>query len=240
MKRKILLLIIVLALLPCYIFAEQKKAKPNPPYALARGFANVLTCWLEVPRGLIYENARIPIIGFFTGTVKGGFLTMYRAVAGTIDIAAMGLTKEGLYFNDFPDFVWDAEWIPPCGEDLVDSKNLEYSSCTTCNKNKPCYMLKQRLRPPCSNRENHPMIYRKNHGRPAPPPPPPHHQQRKYRRMTPPPPPPPPSEDWDAENSNPKPFGLYVSAADDAKQEAKILQMEQQINDIERRAAMYQ
>jgi len=231
--KKYLLILISLSLISNAAFATQKKTKPNPPYALARGFANVLTCWLEVPRGLIYENARIPIIGFFTGTVKGGFLTMYRAVAGTIDIAAMGLTREGLYFNDFPDFVWDAEWIPPCGEDLIDSKNLAFSSCTTCDKNKPRNKINRRMGPPCPKCKKHPHIYRKNHNYPVPPPPQ-APRQRKYRDLAPPP------ADWDAVNNNSKPFGLYVNAADDARQEAKILQMEQQVNDIERRAAMYQ
>jgi len=137
MKKSVALLIIIaLIFAVSAVNAEQKKSKPNPPYALARGFANVLTGWLEVPRGLIYENARIPIIGFFTGTVKGGVLTLYRTVAGTVDLAAMGLTREGLYFKDFPDFVWDADWVPPCGEDMVDSKNLDYRSCNCCQKRK--------------------------------------------------------------------------------------------------------
>lgn len=134
--KKLIICLTVLALVISVSTAnaEQKRAKPNPPYGLARGFANVMTCWMEVPRGLVYENARIPLIGFFTGTLKGGLLTMYRAVAGTIDIAAMGLTKEGLYFKDVPDFVWDADWIPACGEDMVDSKALDYDPCTSCRK----------------------------------------------------------------------------------------------------------
>ena len=239
MKRKILSILLIVALiLPCIASAEQKKAKPNPPYALARGFANVLTCWMEMPRGLIYENARIPIIGFFTGTVKGGFLTIYRAVAGTIDIAAMGLTKEGLYFKDVPDFVWDADWIPACGEDMVDSKNLEYSSCTTCGNKKSLANAKRCAR---KNKKRPCNFYRKK-------------QKRRYRQALPPNAPTSTSDNWGAQKRNTQgstcfvqvrekqlaPFALYADADADAKEEAKILQMEQQVADIEQRAAMYQ
>ena len=41
--------------------AELKKSKPNPPYAVARGFSNLMLGWLEIPRGIIYENSRILI-----------------------------------------------------------------------------------------------------------------------------------------------------------------------------------
>lgn len=85
----------------------------NPAYGIARGFANVMTGWLEIPRGLIYENARIPVVGFVSGPVKGAFLTTWREVAGLTDVVTFGLTGKGLYYRDVvPDFVWDARWIP--------------------------------------------------------------------------------------------------------------------------------
>jgi putative exosortase-associated protein (TIGR04073 family) len=85
----------------------------NPAYGMARGFANIMTGWLEIPRGLVYENARIPVVGFVTGPVKGAFLTTWRELAGVTDVMTFGLTGKGLYYKDVvPDFVWDAQWIP--------------------------------------------------------------------------------------------------------------------------------
>lgn len=132
--KKTIVCLMVLAMLFTVgsVNAAQKRSKPNAPYGLARGFANVMFGWAEIPRGIIYENARIPIVGFFTGAVKGTFLTAWREIGGVVDLMSMGLSREGAYFGQLPDFVWDAEWIPACGEDIVDSKNLDYRSCTEC------------------------------------------------------------------------------------------------------------
>jgi len=110
--------------------AELKKSKPNPPYAVARGFSNLMFGWLEVPRGIIYENSRVPIVGLVVGPIKGALLTTWRVLAGTVDIVGMGLTREGLYSEDIlPEFVWDAPWISPCGEDVVNVETLNTSPC---------------------------------------------------------------------------------------------------------------
>jgi len=101
--------------------AKAADSKPiNPAYGIARGFANVVAGWLEIPRGLVYENARIPVVGFLTGPVKGAFLTTWRELAGVTDVLAFGLTGKGLYYKDIvPDFVWDAQWIPPTNKTYV-------------------------------------------------------------------------------------------------------------------------
>ena len=52
-------------------YAEKTMTPPDPPHGLARGFANMMTAWLEIPRGIIYENARIPVVGFIAGPLKG-------------------------------------------------------------------------------------------------------------------------------------------------------------------------
>ena len=87
---------------------------PNPPYAFARGWANLLGGWLEIPRGVIYENTRIPVVGFAVGPVKGTFLTLWRELAGGMDVVCFGVTRQGLYTHDVPEFVWDATWMPVC------------------------------------------------------------------------------------------------------------------------------
>ncbi len=116
------------------VHAEEKRSAVNPPYGIARGFSNLMFGWLEVPRGIIYENARIPVVGFVTGPVKGALLTTWRTLAGVTDVVAMGLTREGLYGPMLPDFVWDADWVPPCGEDMVPGPaNVDCNPCpNTC------------------------------------------------------------------------------------------------------------
>ena len=132
MKRSLSALLFFLMIFSAFdLVAEQKKAKPNPPYAVSRGFSNLMFGWLEIPRGIIYENSRIPVVGFVTGPLKGTLLTAWRALAGSVDIVAMGLTREGLYCNQLPDFVWDAQWISPCGEDIVKVETLNTSPCLT-------------------------------------------------------------------------------------------------------------
>lgn len=114
MKRGAALRVVCLCMVT-YLAAADKPStehRINPPYALARGFGNLMTGWLEIPRGLIYENARIPIVGFVAGPVKGAFLVTWRTVAGATDVLCMGLTGKGLYTRDVPDFVWDAAWLP--------------------------------------------------------------------------------------------------------------------------------
>jgi len=103
----------VMACAACVLAGSSPSDRPiDPPYGLARGFGNIMTGWLELPRGIIYENARIPIVGFVVGPVKGAFLTVWRELAGVTDVLCMGLTGKGLYNESVPDFVWDAHWLP--------------------------------------------------------------------------------------------------------------------------------
>ncbi|MCX7847591.1 MAG: hypothetical protein N2595_06160 [bacterium] len=117
--------------------ARPSGAKPiNPAYGVARGFANIMTGWLEIPRGLIYENSRIPIVGFLSGPIKGAFLTTWRELAGVTDVVTFGLTGKGLYYHDLvPDFVWDARWIPPTKQTYV---NPRQGCIPLAPKGRPC------------------------------------------------------------------------------------------------------
>ena len=130
--RKIILSFVAVALLFSIgtVNAELKKSKPNPPQAVARGFSNIMFAWLEIPRGLVYENSRVPVVGFVSGALKGTLLTTWRVIAGTVDIVGMGLTREGLYADGIlPEYVWDAPWIAPCGEDIIEPKTVRTDSC---------------------------------------------------------------------------------------------------------------
>ena len=118
------------------ILAENVSTPVNPPYAFSRGLANMMFGWLELPRGVVYENARIPVVGFVAGPVKGAALTTWRTMAGTMDVVCMGLTRDGLYTKLVPEFVWDADWVPACGEDMVSMESIESEPCTAKPKPK--------------------------------------------------------------------------------------------------------
>jgi putative exosortase-associated protein (TIGR04073 family) len=127
---KILISAACAVLLLASIAAGENVSTPvNPPYAFSRGVANLMFGWLELPRGLVYENARIPVVGFVSGPVKGSALMTWRTLAGAIDVAAMGLTRDGLYTELVPEFVWDADWVPACGEDVVGMQSIESDPC---------------------------------------------------------------------------------------------------------------
>lgn len=82
------------------------------PYGIMRGLSNVLFGWAEIPRALIYENVRLPIIGCVSGTMKGAFLGFWREVSGGVDLITFGTTGEGTYLEEMPDFVWEAPCVP--------------------------------------------------------------------------------------------------------------------------------
>lgn len=134
---KTLLVLFSLLFLGLSAFPAQSEAvrQPvNPPYAFARGFSNLMFGWLEVPRGIVYENARIPVVGFVSGSIKGAALTTWRTLSGTMDIVAMGLTRDGLHTPELmPDFVWDAPWVPRCGATLIPYTDAIVADPCTCS-----------------------------------------------------------------------------------------------------------
>ncbi len=77
---------------------------------VGRGFANLLTCWLEVPRSLWLEGSRNPFYGWVVGGVNGSFLAVARAFGGAADVSTMGLTGPGIYGKDFPECIMQSRW----------------------------------------------------------------------------------------------------------------------------------
>ncbi len=84
----------------------------NPALCFGRGIANIATCWLEIPRCIIYDNDEIPVIGTIVGIPEGAGYTVARALAGTADIVSFGLDMGTFYGKYMPNFVWDANWAP--------------------------------------------------------------------------------------------------------------------------------
>ena len=86
-------------------------------HGLMRASANVGLGWLEVPRGIVYENAKIPVVGIGLGVVKGAGLTVWRTAYGVIDLLTLGLIRgDRLYSDEMPEYVWKADWMPESGE----------------------------------------------------------------------------------------------------------------------------
>ncbi len=83
----------------------------NMAYNYGRGVVNCVTCWVEIPRNLIFENVRNPFFGSITGLSDGAFLAVARAFGGASDVVTFGLTGPGIYGDSFPEYVWQSKWI---------------------------------------------------------------------------------------------------------------------------------
>ncbi len=102
--------------------AEELRYRPDPgtTFCIARGFSNLATCWLEIPRCIIYDNSEQPFIGWFVGLGEGVGFTVARAFTGVYDLVSFGSSGDSLHSNNFPDFVFEAPWTPPKAEAKAD------------------------------------------------------------------------------------------------------------------------
>ena len=83
-------------------------------YNMGRGLTNIVTCWLEVPRCLIYHNSQVPVMGLVVGACEGVGMTAIRAFAGVADFASFGFMTDSIYrsCHDFNEWVWESRWVP--------------------------------------------------------------------------------------------------------------------------------
>jgi len=94
--------------------------QPKPPYkglsnpfaCFGRGLVNITTCWLEIPRCIVYDAAAIPFFGLIVGIPDGAFFTVTRVLAGAGDIITLGFIGD-VYTRRYPDFIWESSWQPP-------------------------------------------------------------------------------------------------------------------------------
>ena len=80
---------------------------------LKRGIVNVTMAAVEVPRCAVYYAQEFPVIGFISGLVHGGGLTLSRIVGGAIDLVSLGAFQPGYTFYDLievPYNPFDAPW----------------------------------------------------------------------------------------------------------------------------------
>ena len=98
--------------------AEQKTEEcsgwENNLCNMGRGLVNIVTCFLELPRCLIYYNSQVPVMGAVVGACQGAGLTAVRAFAGVADFASFGFMTDSIYEScfDFNEYVWESRWVP--------------------------------------------------------------------------------------------------------------------------------
>jgi len=113
---KILKLTVLLAILPfvarCEELAYDGKPIPGPPAVLARGFTNIVFCWVEIPQRIVHRGLKVPLVGAVWGAVEGTGGGLARAVGGTMDIFSLGFSGEGIYSESLPYWPWEGEWVP--------------------------------------------------------------------------------------------------------------------------------
>ena len=113
--KKILTVLMVLCMVAGVAVAEEAKPEykdtmDKMAVNMGRGVVNMLTGWLEVPRGLWYEGSRNPYYGTIVGSLNGAFLAVARTVGGAADFATLGMTGPGIYSEGFPQYVWESDW----------------------------------------------------------------------------------------------------------------------------------
>jgi len=84
----------------------------EPFPCMGRGLVNIVSCWLEIPRCVVYDNAALPGIGILLGIPEGAFFTVARAGSGSTDLVTFGLIGGAIHGNNFPDFITEARWLP--------------------------------------------------------------------------------------------------------------------------------
>lgn len=92
--------------------SAEEEGQKGMGHGMKRACSNMFLGWLEVPRGIVYENARIPVAGLGLGLVKGAGLTVWRTTYGVIDFLTLGLTGDRLYCDEMPESVFESNWVP--------------------------------------------------------------------------------------------------------------------------------
>lgn len=91
----------------------EERSSGNNFANMGRGLVNILTCFLEVPRCLVYRNGQVPVLGVLAGACEGTGLTGVRAFAGVADLLSFGFMPDAIYRvnADFHEWVWDSPWV---------------------------------------------------------------------------------------------------------------------------------
>ncbi len=115
--KKIIAFVLILCLVTSAVPPEKvERIYPNeinPLHAYTRGFVNIGTLWLELPRNLILDVNKYPFFGLLTGCMKGVYFSGARICLSFADIFMLGTTGPSAYNPDtFPEYVWNSYWNP--------------------------------------------------------------------------------------------------------------------------------
>ena len=114
---KIKKVFIVLACMAAFILSAAETAPVQEENCnlrnMGRGVVNVVTCFLEIPRCMVYRNSEMPFWGLIAGAVDGTGCTVMRAVTGVTDILFLGFDYGTAFNQSFRPYVWDSCWLPP-------------------------------------------------------------------------------------------------------------------------------
>jgi len=80
-------------------------------FGLKRGFLNLSTCWIEIPRCISFESTARPLSSPILGPLTGATYTAIRAVLGAVDLVSGGTNGYYAYSDFLPDFPWESEWV---------------------------------------------------------------------------------------------------------------------------------
>ncbi|PPD22780.1 MAG: exosortase [Methylomonas sp.] len=104
-KTKHLFLVSVLAL---SVYAPTSHAESyidGVGHKLARGFGNLFTGLVEIPKNIVNaSNKTNPVIGFTGGLVMGTLDTLGRTTSGIVDILSSPIPSKPLAY---PEMVWN-------------------------------------------------------------------------------------------------------------------------------------
>jgi len=115
--KKCAAVLLVLVLCSGIACAEVETDTDAMAVNFGRGFVNLLTGWLEIPRATLVDGGSMPYgIGVPVGLIGGSMLTVARGFSGLSDILTVGMLESPFYKMQ-PDYVWQAPWSPPKEEE---------------------------------------------------------------------------------------------------------------------------
>lgn len=85
----------------------------DPIHKAGRGLTNVVTCWLEIPKGIhLGTQEENPVAGAALGVLRGGWLGVTRLAVGAYEALTFPLPYPRGYASPYeglelPDYVWE-------------------------------------------------------------------------------------------------------------------------------------
>jgi hypothetical protein len=89
---------------------------------VGRGFANLFTGAIELPRCMTFYAVQWPAVGAIPGAIQGAGMTAVRAIGGVVDLFTVGYLEPGNTVYDAmeePLFPWQALWLPTSDDEMA-------------------------------------------------------------------------------------------------------------------------